>query len=117
MKELHMAKKIYQNIKVPAELNERINKELKKSEPNQNTRTVKKAVHPRLKICMTAVAACIALFITALNTSAVFAENAKRLPVIGQVAKVLTLRSYEEADKDKTIKVTLPEVVSEASVA
>lgn len=121
MKELDMAKKVYQNIKIPAELNERITKELQKTEAPANitpinTAAAKRAFPSGLKICMTAAAACVILFVTGLNTSEAFAENAGKLPVIGSVAKVLTLRSYEESDKDKTIKVTLPEVVSKASV-
>lgn len=113
----HSAKNIYDSIKIPSELNERIEKALEtEGAPSLNGNPAKKT-HYRLKFGITATAACAALLITALNTSAVFAQNAGNLPVIGWVAKVLTLRTYEEKDEDKTVKVTLPQVASDKSTA
>ncbi len=117
IKEFHAAKNIYDSIKIPPELNTRIESEIKKNEIPSPIESPIKRHHIRLKFSLTAAAACAALLITVLNTNAVFAENAGNLPVIGWVAKVLTLRSYEEKDEDKTVKVTLPQVDSNTLTA
>lgn len=111
------AKNIYDNLKIPSDLSQRIEKEIAiRKVPSLEEPPLKKP-HIRLKFTLTAAAACAALLITALNTNAAFAQNAGNLPVVGWVAKVLTLNSYEEKDADKTVKVTLPQVTSEKSTA
>ncbi len=111
------AKNIYDNLKIPSDLSQRIEKEIAiRKVPSLEEPPLKKP-HIHLKFTLTAAAACAALLITALNTNAAFAQNAGNLPVVGWVAKVLTLRSYEEKDADKTVKVTLPQVTSDKSTA
>lgn len=56
-----------------------------------------------------AAAACI-LFVAALNTSPVFAKEAGELPVIGELARVLTFRSYETEKNDIVLSVEIPAI-------
>ena len=45
-----------------------------------------------------------------LNTNEVFAREMSELPVIGSLAKVLTIRSYHEKDEGHDITVKVPEI-------
>jgi len=48
-----------------------------------------------------------------LNTSETFAKEMSGLPVIGPIARVLTIRSFEEKTEDYDVKVDVPEVHAE----
>lgn len=56
-----------------------------------------------------AAAVCI-LFTAALNTSPVFAKEAAQLPVIGGLARILTIRSYETEKDDIAVSVEIPTI-------
>lgn len=58
-------------------------------------------------IAAAAVAVCL---IAGLNTSEVFAKEMSSLPVIGPIARVLTIRSYEERTVDYDIQAEVPEI-------
>lgn len=55
-------------------------------------------------------AALAVMFTTALNTSTAFADMAEQLPVIGNVARILTFRTYEADQGDLGISVEIPSV-------
>ena len=60
---------------------------------------------------LAAAAAAMAVFVTALNTSTVFAQSMGELPVLGAIAKVLTFRSYEmETEDSLQISVDIPSI-------
>lgn len=120
IKNFAAAKTIYDSMKIPAELNIRLEKEilLRKEFQEEDKAAVREPrIYTVLKFGLATAAACTAIFMTALNTSPVFAQSAGNLPVVGPIAKILTLRSYEQKDEDKAVKVTLPQVVSDASTA
>ena len=52
-----------------------------------------------LKKGMMAAAAAVVVFTTALNTSTAFAKSVSAIPVIGEIARVLTFRSYEQEEE------------------
>lgn len=121
MNKIDRAKIEHENIEIPEELHGLVNATIEKSRTEHNlaekerVKYMKRRLHTK-KICGTAVAA-LALFFVGLNTSSAFAEGAKNIPVIGTIAKVLTIRSYEESDADKKIKATIPGVtIKEANV-
>ena len=106
MKRIEEAKKKYDSVPIPEELSERIMQEVRKMETKR-----KKTIRFRdLRRGLVAAAAVMAVFVTALNTSTVFAENMGKIPVIGAVAKVITFRSYEEETEDLKISVEIPSI-------
>lgn len=112
MNVLEKAKKKYDETAIPEELSERIMCEIKKSD----TKRRKKSAFIRgIRRMAAAAAAVVLVFTAALNTSVTFAEAAGRLPVIGAVARVLTLRSYEKESGGMKLSVEIPgiETISE----
>lgn len=112
MKNLKDAKQIYDHIVVPEELEERLKSVLENTEPK------KSAICTPLSFARwaaTAAASLLLCFTIALNSSQSFAMEMSDLPVIGQIARVLTIRSYETTDGNTTTTVEIPEVQVETS--
>ncbi len=113
MSKLAAMKERYEHIPVPEELDIRLRQEIQKSRKQQEEK-VRSAGNYRFKkvvrsVEAAAAAACI-LFMTALNTSSVFAKEAGELPVIGGLARVLTFRSYETEQDDIAVIVEIPTI-------
>ncbi len=107
MRDLKDAKNIYDHIVVPEELDGRLRETLKNA-PEPAKKTVS---FVRFGKGFAAAAAALLLCFTAgLNTSETFAMEAAKLPIIGTVAKVLTIRSYETTEDTTTTKVAVPEI-------
>lgn len=112
MRNLKDAKTIYDHIVVPEELDQRL-KDALESTPTPARKTASLVTFSRWA---TAVAAALFLCLTVgLNTSESFAMGMSKLPVLGTVAKVLTIRSYETTEDTTTTKVEVPEIQVEAS--
>lgn len=106
MRDLRDAKKIYDNIVIPDELESRLLETL-----NNAQKPKKKGQLVRFSRRAAATAAALFICFTAgLNTSQSFAMEASQLPVIGSIAKVLTMRSYEMTEDTTTTKVDVPEI-------
>ena len=119
-------KKIYEQIEIPAELNERMRLALgemsketeqkdEKVEVIQTRRDGKRVSHMKRrwnwKKTTGLVAACAVFCFTAgLNISPTFATDMQANPVLGGISRVLTFRSYEISDGDKTISTEIPQV-------
>lgn len=110
MRDLKDAKKIYDNIVVPEELESRLQETLKNApapkKPNHLVRFSRWAG--------VAAAALLLTFTVGLNTSQSFAAEAGKLPFIGTIAKVLTIRTYETTEDTTTTKIDVPEIQVEA---
>lgn len=118
MSKLEIMKERYYRIAIPKELNDRVQQEIQKSRQQQcsaasgekrkavNSRRFQRIVHG---LEVAAAAACV-LFTVALNTSPVFAKEAGELPVIGGLARVLTIRSYETEKDDISVSVEIPTI-------
>ncbi len=117
MKQMEYAKEKYDSIPIPAELSERVGEAIAQTgqklqmEERQNAGSGK---HKRpvwskkWHALPLAGAAVLAVFVTALNTSTVFAQEMEKLPVIGAIARVFIFRSYVEEKEDMTITVNIP---------
>lgn len=106
MKNLKDAKEIYDHIVIPEELDIRLKETLESAETSKVTKS--KVVNFRK---WTAAAAVLLLCFTAgLNTSETFAMEMAKLPVVGTVARVLTIRSYRSTKENTTTTVEIPEV-------
>lgn len=110
-------KEQYNSIPIPEELSERINKTIERSsmERRKYMKQRKQMRRNRIKIAVVAAASVVIVFTAALNTSVVFAKTLSDVPVIGKIAQLLTIRSYEEETEDLKISVEIPtiEMISE----
>ena len=112
MRNLKDAKNIYDHIVIPEELDDRLKKALESApEPKRPSHNVVKFT----RWIAAAAAAFILCFTIGLNTSQSFAMEMTQLPIIGAVAKVLTIRSYEVTNDTTTTTVKVPEVQVEAA--
>ncbi|HHV11143.1 MAG TPA: DUF3298 domain-containing protein [Clostridiales bacterium] len=121
MKNLKDGKEIYDNIKIPEEMEQNINDLIENNKNRADTFSQSKVIEvpiskrrrPAAYLRYTAAAAAVVLisFTTVLNSSEVFAMSAAKLPVVGAIARVLTVRSYESSEDNKNITVKVPEVV------
>lgn len=100
---LEQAKQQYESIEIPQELNGIIRAE-------SQSRKEKERITMRKYYLAAIPAAAIIIFTIGLNTSYSFASAMRDVPVLGTVAKVLTIRSYQDKDEDKEIDVTVPKV-------
>lgn len=120
MKDLEKSKEYYDNIEIPKELDSIVNQII---DNNQRAKgdvvsmkdyANKKKLNSKSKTTRifvtigSLVAASLVIVTVALNTSQTFAQEMSRIPVIGVVAKVLTVRSYEEQKDNVNISVNVP---------
>ena len=113
-------KKTYEAIEIPKNLAETVNRTIAakskeewkmKYENNENKKIESKKSHrPVWKSCAAAAAAVLVAGTIGLNTSQAFAEGMRSVPVIGQLAQVLTFRSYNGTEGDVKLHVNVPVV-------
>ncbi len=97
------AKRKYQSIPIPQELSERVKLEVERAEK-------KRRFSLMIRRIVSAAAAVAVLFVTGLNTSEVFAGEMNDIPVIGTLARIFTIRSYETETEELKISVDIPSV-------
>lgn len=107
MNRIENAKRKYMKTEIPDDLSERILREVEKSDKERRRKVVLWKVGVR---GMISAAAMAVVFTIGLNTSVTFAKAAEELPVIGEIAKVLTFRSYETKTDELKISVDIPSV-------
>lgn len=116
MKEIKDTKKYYDSIEIPEELSARVMTTMNQSEYKEKHR--KKPFRIKsYQYALAGAAASFLLFFVSLNTNKAFATSLEQIPVVSNIAKVLTIRSYHEEDADKTLDVNLPAIDSEKEVA
>lgn len=113
--ELYEAEKKYKEIPVPEELKHRIGRTIETARENKagGARKQKGRTKKGLRIAFGTIkglAAAIAIFMIPLNTSEAFAKQAQAIPVIGTIAKVLTVRSYSYTENDMNVNINTPEI-------
>lgn len=138
IEDIESAKKIYEETEIPRELhgmvsnliendrkkrNGKHGKSSKHAEKKPDTENVisiektRRSKHYMLKRTAAAAAAITVLFTAGLNVNEAFAETAASLPVIGELAKVLTVRSYHGGEGDYNIDMEIPAIESAGSGA
>jgi hypothetical protein len=113
MRKIRESKDIYDHIKIPGELRQIVDNTLNEQagKLNSGKNKLKDNFAFRVfKYTITAAAVLVVCFTVALNTSEVFAKGLDRIPVINSLAKVLTVRSYEEVKENQSISVKVPGV-------
>lgn len=116
---LNNSKQEYDQIPIPEELSDMVNDVFHDYEENQKKKgmdymkTTHKTNNKTKKILVRTgigIAACFGVFVIGLNSSESFAKGVESIPLIGTVAKVLTIRSYEDTNEDRTIKADVPQI-------
>ena len=102
---LKKAKKAYDSIEVPQELNYVVNKAIQNSK-----RKKKNKILIAFKSTSAALATTFALFIVLLNTNESFAKAMQDIPGISGLAKVFTVREYKEENETDLIDVKVPAI-------
>ena len=106
MNVMEQAKKRYDEVEIPKELEGRIKMEIRKADRKRRKRRFMSGG----VWAAASAAALVVVFTAALNTNTAFAKYAGNLPVVGGIAKVLTFRSYETDADDFKISVEIPSV-------
>lgn len=101
MNKLKNTKKIYDQIEAPDNLSEIIQQTIHETSPPSSKRYFFKLLAP-LTLAMSTI------FVILLNTSPVLASNLSDIPLLTQIVKVLTFRSYQTIDEMKHIYVKVP---------
>ncbi len=114
MKKLKDAKVIYDKIKIPEEMERRTTDMIdnyRMSSIDAPIGSKRKSTLPGLWRTVAAAAVVLVCFTVALNANEAFAVSAKNIPVIGGIAKILTVRSYQTSENNKDISVKVPNIV------
>ncbi|SFP43359.1 Protein of unknown function [Oscillibacter sp. PC13] len=109
MNELKDAKKEYEETPLPEELDGRVQAGIRQGRAAWARR--------RWRRGFTAVAACLAVAVGALNLSPTVAAAAADVPVLGGLFRILTVRNYEAAEDGINYQVSVPEVEAGGNLA
>ncbi|SHI43644.1 protein of unknown function [Dethiosulfatibacter aminovorans DSM 17477] len=106
-KKLKEAKKIYESIQIPEELDEMVNKTIN----NANKKSPSKLKIKKGFFTATAAAVMICGALTiGLNTNEAFANSASEVPIIGNIARLLTFSEFEFQSEVIVADIRIPEV-------
>lgn len=105
MNNIKKAKEVYQAIKIPESLNSMVEKTIlnEKREKKQLTQYVR-----YVKYAVSTVACAFCVFIFMVNTNPSFAASVSEIPIIGETAKIFTIKEVKEEDKTKLIEAKIP---------
>ena len=101
MKNLQDAKKKYEEIEIPEELNLIVKSSIKKAKRKQNK---------PFKQWGIGFVAAAALFITSVNVSPALAQSLASVPVVGSIVQVVTVQEIKIAEDNFSADITTPNV-------
>lgn len=110
-------KKIYDSIEIPDELSDVVNRAIASKNKEEirmkyeNSKKKNNVVHI-FRYAAAAAAGLLICLTVGVNTSEAFAKEMSEVPVLGTLAKVLTVRSYHGTEGDYEIDMDVPEIVS-----
>lgn len=112
---METGRKTYDSIEIPEELRERIDKTITSMDREELKKAAwkKRKKQKKILILRTVGSAAAALFIcftVGLNTSEVFARELADVPILGAIAKVLTVRSFDGKEGDLNKHIEVPEI-------
>lgn len=106
-KSLHQLKKEYDDIPIPKELDFVVKKAFKDSEVYSQK---KKYLFRRTSTAAASIAALAVILTIGINTSPVFAATLSKIPVMGNVVKVLTFREYIINEENHNANIKIPSI-------
>lgn len=111
MREPENGKRTYEQIEIPGELQETMNRAVRSVDKKKSAARYRKRRMMRAARNLGVAAAAVLLCMTVgVNTNEVLAKELGQLPVIGSLVRVLTITSYHEEDGDHDITVNVPEI-------
>lgn len=113
MKGLNGARKIYEETPIPEELDGVISAALREGERNHGKVMPMKKRNSVWKAAVCLLGIVLAGGTVAVNTSEAAAAALGGLPVIGGLARILTIREYSYQDEDMDIQAQIPAVIPE----
>lgn len=103
MEEIKKAQEVYKSIKIPSKLESCVKEAI-------SNKTKKYYSFRGLKYAMSTVACTFVAFIFFVNVNPSFAQQMYDIPVIGDIAKVFTVKEYHEDDDLKLINAKIPAI-------
>lgn len=110
MKELEKSRETYENIAIPKELEGRVQEAIELSRRKREKRLARSRRKRVYKWALGMAAAFTVVTTIGLNTSEAFAMEVQKIPVIGELARILTIRSYEKTEGNTQIAAEIPGV-------
>ena len=112
---MNRGKEVYDRIEIPAELSERVNTAIasidkKEAERKAKSRQRNRKIMTFVRSAGMLAASFLVCLTVGVNSSQVLAEGIGGLPVIGPLAQVLTVRTYEEHSGDVNLQAEVPNV-------
>lgn len=104
MKELKKARQAYESIKIPEQLNYIVNKAVSNNPRKRNYD------FRYFKYVTTTIASAFFAFVLLINTNVSFAESVSEIPIIGDIARVVTIKEYHKKDELKLINAKIPAI-------
>lgn len=108
---IYKSKKEYDNMPVPGELDNIIEMAVSKSQYMKEGKGIKRKTGSLRIAAIICSIACICLIIM-LNVNKSFALAAKRVPVLGKLASIVTWTDYEDENEKRVINIKLPKIES-----
>lgn len=111
MKRMAEAKQEYDNFTIPEELSQRVMLEINKAELKHKRQAEnRKGYYFMKKGIAMAVMAAVTILAVGVNTSPIFAQGVNNIPILGELARVLTIQTYEKETDDLRIAVDIPSI-------
>lgn len=105
---LQQSKKMYDDIEVPEELSQVVNESIRRMDEKRKAVEEKRRGLPKIVWRGLSMAAALLLcFSIGLNSNQAFAMEMSQLPIVGALARVLTIRSYEEQNEETGINLAV----------
>lgn len=111
MREPENGKRTYEQIEIPKELEETVNRAVHSVDKRKSAARYRRRRMAHMVRNIGIAAAAVLLCMTVgVNTNEVLAKELGQLPVIGSLVRVLTITSYHEEDGSHDITVNVPEI-------
>lgn len=104
MKKIEKAKEVYNAIKIPDQLNYVVNRAI------SNDGKKKKSVLKPVEYVLSTTICIFFVFTIMLNVNPSFAMSISEIPILGDIAKVFTVKEYKIDDKEKLINAKIPAI-------
>ena len=102
MKNLKKAKEVYSSIKIPEHLNYVVNKAI------ANKEKPKHHIFRYFNYAVSTVTCTFIAFVLLINTNSSLASDIAEIPIIGDIAKIFTVKEIKEEDATKLINAKIP---------
>ena len=114
MREPENGKRTYEQIEIPKELEETVNRAVHSVDKRKSAARYRRRRMAHMVRNIGVAAAAVLLCMTVgVNTNEVLAKELGQLPVIGSLVRVLTITSYHEEDGSHDITLNVPEIGGE----